>query len=56
MPTIKMRDGICSENLKPFMGVFRENHMPTELVASQTAHIPAPKLKLVERLRTKHLV
>ncbi|ONI01057.1 hypothetical protein PRUPE_6G119100 [Prunus persica] len=54
--TIKMRDGICSENLKPFMGVFRENHMPTELVASQTAHIPAPKLKLVDRLRTKHLV
>ncbi|XP_021824383.1 protein ROS1-like isoform X1 [Prunus avium] len=56
IPTIKMRDGIFSGNLKPFMGVFRENHMPTELVASQTAHIPAPKLKLVDRLRTKHLV
>ncbi|BFG41142.1 hypothetical protein CerSpe_274160 [Prunus speciosa] len=38
------------------MCVFRENDTSTELVASQTAYIPASKLKPVAHLRTKHLV
>ncbi|BFG25185.1 hypothetical protein CerSpe_114580 [Prunus speciosa] len=54
IPTIKMRDENFSENLKPYMCVFRENDTSTELVASQNAY--APKLKHVARLRTKQLV